>query len=122
MLRSLFVPLLFLCGLVSSAFAEAQEVLITEPFVKVYEKLDPRSMVIKIASQGERIELIYAGPQWYQVKVNGKEGWLERTSGRLVVAGSGMSTGVSMAIIIAILLSTVLVVTLYLRRQHQFVV
>ena len=59
-------------------------VQIKMPFVSVYKKLDPKSKIIKQVTKNTRIELVYEGTSWYQVKVDGKIGWVEKKAGIVV--------------------------------------
>ncbi len=68
-----------------SSFAkEAKFIRIRKSFANVYEKLDPKSTIIDVASKGEHLELVNEGTSWIQVKVNNKIGWVEKRAGVLV--------------------------------------
>jgi hypothetical protein len=53
-------------------------------YANVYKQLDPKSEIIKQAKKGERLEMVYDGTSWYQVKVGKTIGWIERRSGDIV--------------------------------------
>jgi hypothetical protein len=100
-----------------SVTAAEQSVQITEPFVNVYERLDPKSTVIKLAKRGDRFDLIYAGPLWFQVKVQDQIGWIERKAGR-VVEGKGLfSTIIPIVLICVLVAGTFYVVSSYIKKQ-----
>jgi hypothetical protein len=94
-----------------------QYVQITEPFVNVYERLDPKSNVLETASKGKRFDLIYAGPLWYQVKVRDQIGWVERSAGRVIEGTDVFSTVLSIVLICAVLVGTIYTVALYIKKQ-----
>lgn len=86
---SLAVLLFTIFTLSSPAYSgETRYVRIKKPFVSVYEKLDPKSNIIKQVSKGDHLELVYEGTSWYQVKVDGKNrpvnAWIEKNSGIIV--------------------------------------
>ena len=97
--------------------AAAQYVQITEPFVNVYERLDPKSNVLETAAKGKRFDLIYAGPLWYQVKVHDQIGWVERKAGRVVEGTDVFSMVLSIVLICAVLAGTIYTVSLYIKKQ-----
>ena len=119
---SLVVFFFTVVALSSVTFAgETQQyVQIKKPFVSVYEKLDPKSNIIKQASKSERLELVYEGTSWYQVRVNGKIGWLERSAG-IVVDNPGktiLSVPVGTFLFFILLLASTIGVTLvFIYRQ-----
>lgn len=96
----------------------AQYVQITEPFVNVYEKLDPKSSVIKTAAKGERFDLVFAGDKWYKVKVKGQEGWVELKAGRVVEGASVVSIIVTVVLLLALVGGTAYVVISYIKKQQ----
>jgi hypothetical protein len=101
----------------SAEAAARQYVQITEPFVNVYERLDPKSSVILTAPKGKRFDLIYAGPLWYQVKVQDQIGWIERKAGRVVEGRNILSTVLSITLLIALLAGTLYFVFSYIKKQ-----
>jgi len=71
----------------ASVFAnddEIQYVEVKKPFQNVYTKLDPKSDIIRQTKKGEYLELLRRGDSWYEVKVDGKVGFLEVRAGRVV--------------------------------------
>jgi hypothetical protein len=102
-----------------SASASAQHVLITEPFVNVYERLDPKSNVLVMAKKGDRFELLYAGPLWYQVNVKNQIGWIERKAGRIVQGKNLLPVILSIAVIFALLAATVYLVASHIKKQKS---
>jgi len=97
--------------------AAAQYVKITEPFVNIYERLDPKSNVLKMAKNGDRLELDFAGDKWYKVKIHDQTGWVERTAGKVVEGNSIVSTVVSFLLVLLIGGGTIYVVTMYIKKQ-----
>ena len=97
--------------------AAAQYVKITDPFVNVYEKLDPKSNVLKMVKKGDRLDLLYPGPIWYQVKVGDNIGWVERKAGTVVEGTSVLSTVIPIALIIVLLSGTIYGVAAYIKKQ-----
>jgi hypothetical protein len=97
----------------------AQYVQITEPFVNVYERLDPKSNVVKTAAKGERFELIFAGDKWYNVKVKSQMGWVERKAGRIIEGRSVVPMLLTIALIVALVGGTLYVVITYINKQKS---
>jgi hypothetical protein len=97
--------------------AATQYVKITDPFVNVYEKLDPKSNVLKMVKKGDRLDLLYPGPIWYQVKVGDNIGWVERKAGTVVEGTSVLSTVLPIALIIVLLSGTIFGVSAYIKKQ-----
>jgi hypothetical protein len=97
--------------------AATQYVKISDPFVNVYEKLDPKSNVLKMVKRGDRLELIYPGPIWYQVKVGDNIGWVERKAGSVVEGTSVLSTVLPIALIIIMLSGSIYGVAAYIKKQ-----
>ncbi|MBN2187868.1 MAG: hypothetical protein JW699_00330 [Chitinispirillaceae bacterium] len=100
-----------------SASASAQYVLITDPFVNVYERLDPKSNVLVMAKKGDRFNLLYAGPLWYQVNVKNQIGWIERKAGRVVEGKNALSLIISIAVVLALTAGTVYIVASHIKKQ-----
>ncbi len=94
-----------------------QYVQISDPFVNVYEKLDPKSSVLKMVKKGDRLELIYPGPIWYQVKVGDNIGWVERKAGSVVEGNGIFSTVLSIALILVALAAMVYGVSVFIKKQ-----
>jgi len=64
---------------------------VKKPFQNVYAKLDPKSDIIRQVRKGEYLELLRVGESgsWYEVKVDGKIGFLEAKAGKIVNKKSG---------------------------------
>ena len=62
----------------------AKYVEITKPFATVYERLDPTSNIVVQAQLNDHFELNFEGTSWYNINVNGKEGWVEKNAGKVV--------------------------------------
>jgi agmatine/peptidylarginine deiminase len=102
---------------VTSNAASQQYVQITESFINVYERLDPKSPVIVMAKKGDRFDLIYAGPIWYQVKVKDQIGWIERKAGRVIEGNNVFSTILSIVVVCALLAGTLYFVLRVIKKQ-----
>jgi len=102
----------------SIAAATPQYVQITESFTNVYERLDPKSPVIIMAKRGDRFDLIYAGPLWYQVKVKDQIGWIERKAGRVIEGKNVFSTILSIVLVCALLAGTFIIVSRVINKQQ----
>ena len=76
-------------GFCPSVAEAARYIQISEPFVNVYEVLDPRSDVLKMIKKGDRLEVVSVGTLWYEVKIGDKTGWVERRAGRLTEGKGG---------------------------------
>lgn len=59
-------------------------VQIRRPFANIYEYLDPQSRILEQAKKNSYYELVYEGTSWYQIKVGGKVGWIEKRAGAVV--------------------------------------
>jgi hypothetical protein len=59
-------------------------VVVTAQTAGIFEELDPKAPVIKYARQGERFPLVHEGTGWYRIKVQEKEGWLEKRKGKIL--------------------------------------
>lgn len=103
-MRMFTTSLLFLASIVffsSNCIAQTKQyVAVSKPFVNVYQKLDPTSMVVGQAHKGDHLELIATGDSWYKVKMGTSEGWLEKRAGDVVNNPGNSST----IIIIVVLL------------------
>jgi hypothetical protein len=115
---SMVAMVLVFCFSPYDVSAAGQYVQITEPFVNVYEYLDPKSTVLKMAKKGDRLELIYAGPSWYSVKVGPKNGWVERTAGKIIDRPSLFTPIVSIVLILIVLAGTIYGVAYYIKKQR----
>ncbi len=108
---------LFLLVTYSPSYAGAAKyVEIKEPFVNVYEFLDPKSNVITQAKRGDHFELIYEGKSWYQVKVKDKVGWLDKQAGIVVNNPQYLPLGTFFVFLI-LLLGTLVGVSMYIYKQ-----
>jgi hypothetical protein len=116
-LSSMAAMFLAVCFSPFNASAASEFVQISEPFVNIYEYLDPKSTVIKMAKKGDRLELIYAGPSWYNVKVGNKTGWVERKAGILTNKPSVFMPVLSILLIIAVLGVTIFGIVYYIKNQ-----
>jgi hypothetical protein len=77
---------LLILGVVAIAvYAGATKyVKVRVPFANIYEYLDPQSTILRQVSQNKYFELVYEGTSWYQVKVENKVGWLEKSAGTII--------------------------------------
>jgi hypothetical protein len=103
----------------TKALGAQQFVEISEPFVNVYEFLDPKSTVLSMVKKNDRLELIYAGTTWYQVKIGAKQGWVERKAGHVVDGPSLLSPIISIIMIVLVLAGTIYGVSYYLKKQKS---
>jgi len=85
----------------------------------VYEFLDPKSTVLSMVKKNDRLELIYAGTTWYQVKIGAKQGWVERKAGHVVDGPSLLSPIISIIMIVLVLAGTIYGVSYYLKKQKS---
>lgn len=99
----------------------SQYVQISEPFVNVYEYLDPKSSVVKMVKKGDRLELIYAGTSWYNVKVGSKGGWVERKAGSIIDQPDMVGPIVSIVLIILAVAGVAYGVFYYIQKQKTAV-
>ena len=107
----------FLLVSFSSSFAAAAKyVEIKNPFVNVYEFLDPKSNVLTQAKKGDHFELVYEGKAWYQIKIKDKVGWLEKKAGVVVNNPQYLPIGTFFAFVI-LLLGTLVAVSMYIYKQ-----
>lgn len=83
--------------------SSGQFVKITTSLANVYEFLDPKSKIIRIAKEGERFEMVFEGTSWYQIKVQDKVGWLEKSAGMVVTSTRSSNAGTWIAIIILLI-------------------
>jgi hypothetical protein len=116
-LSSMVALFLVVCFSPFKAAASSQYVQISEPFVNVYEYLDPKSTVIKMVKKGDQLELSYAGTSWYNVKIGVKSGWVERKAGRLIDRPGIFSPIMSVVLIVIVLAGTIFGVSYYIKKQ-----
>ena len=95
----------------------SQYVQISEPFVNVYQFLDPKSTVIKMVKKGDRLELIFAGTSWYNVKVGSESGWVERKAGYVVERADVTTPVVSIILIVLVLAGTIYGASYYIKKN-----
>lgn len=75
---------LFILVSIMKSYSAGQYIVIKQPYVSIYEYLDPKSEILVQAKKNDSYELIYAGTAWYQVKVKDKVGWIEKSAGSIV--------------------------------------
>jgi hypothetical protein len=114
---SMVAMFLVMCFSPSPSQAAGEYVQITEPFVNIYQFLDPKSKVVKMAKKGDRLELIYAGTSWYNVKIGNETGWVERKAGTLQEKPDIVSPIMSIVLIVIALAGTIYGVTYYVKKQ-----
>ncbi len=78
------ILLIFFIVIISVQAGATKYVRVEIPFANIYEYLEPQSPIITQASQNKLFELVYEGTSWYQVKVDNKVGWLEKSSGSII--------------------------------------
>jgi hypothetical protein len=98
--------------------AAPRYVEINDPFVNIYEFLDPKSNVIVQAKKGDHFELVYEGKAWYQVKIKDKVGWLDKRSGVVVNNPQYLPVG-TFLIFVVLLLGTLVGVSMYIYKQKS---
>jgi hypothetical protein len=112
-------------GVFFAAFAEdatdmgePQYVEVKKAFPNVYAKLDPKSEIIRQVKKGEYLELLRKGVNgvWYEVKVDGRVGYLEATAGK-VVNRKGAPV-ITLLLYIFLLLACAGGVALYIKKQQ----
>jgi hypothetical protein len=91
-------------------------VRVDKSLANVYEFLDPKSNIIRVAKEGDRFEMVFEGTSWYQIKVQDKVGWLEKKSGSVVSSQSG-SNAVTWIAITILFLGTLGGVYYYIYKQ-----
>jgi hypothetical protein len=97
--------------------AATQYVKISEPFVNVYEQLDPKSNVLKMVKKGDRLELDFAGDKWYKVRVGDQIGWVERKAGHVVEGTDVFSIVLSAVLVCMLVAGTIFVVASFIKKQ-----
>jgi hypothetical protein len=101
----------------STVTAGGQYVVVTASFANVYENLEPKSKILVQAKKGDQLELVYPGTSWYQVKVGGTVGWLERQAGDVVSNPSRIPLA-TLAVFVIVLAGTLGGVYYFIRRQR----
>jgi hypothetical protein len=118
-----FFGMLLTLALANSLYAApAKFVKITVPFAKVYQYLDPTSMVVKQAKQGEYYRFVSEGTSWYQIKVDENVvGWLEKTQGELVTREENSIGQIPISLIVIMIIGfivTIGAVGYFISRQQ----
>lgn len=90
---------------------------VTEPFANVYERLDPKSPLIRQAKKGEFLELVYNGESWHKVKIDGKIGWVEKKAGDIV--NDNNTTPVGAIIFLLIIVAGAIVVVFLVSQKNR---
>ncbi|HEX7511142.1 MAG TPA: hypothetical protein VF335_07580 [Chitinivibrionales bacterium] len=103
---------------VHPTLAGGKFVRVDNPLAKVYEYLDPKSKVLRVAKKGDHFPLVFEGTLWYQIKVQDKVGWLDRKDGS-VVNDSATSDAGTFIVIAILLLGTIGGVSLYIYKQKS---
>jgi hypothetical protein len=91
-------------------------VQISNSLVNIYEFLDPKSNIIRVAKKGDHFELVFEGTSWYQVKVSDKVGWLDKKYG-VVVDNPNPSYLGTFIIFTILLVGTLAGVSYYIYKQ-----
>jgi hypothetical protein len=99
-----------------SRAAAPKYVEIKNPFVNVYEFLDPKSNVITQAKRGDHFELVYEGKAWFQIKIKDKVGWLDKQAGVVVNNPQYLPLG-TFLVFVVLLLGTLVGVSMYIYKQ-----
>jgi hypothetical protein len=94
----------------------SQFVKVENSLANIYEFLDPKSNIIRVAKKGDYFEMVFEGTSWYQIKVQDKVGWLEKKCGT-VVDNPHTSNAVTYIIITILLLGTLGGVYYYIYKQ-----
>jgi hypothetical protein len=101
-----------------AAGGDIQYVEVKKHLSNVYVKHeDPKSDIIKQVRKGEYIELLRKGESWYEVKVDGKVGYLEARNGKVVNRKSARV--VTLLLFILVLLCCAMAVVLYVMKQRN---
>jgi hypothetical protein len=101
---SMGVCTFLLLTLVMPLYAEGgRYVKVDKSLANVYEFLDPKSNIIRVAKEGDRFEMVFEGTSWYQIKVQDKVGWLEKKSGTVVSGTSSSSAAIWISVTILFL-------------------
>ncbi len=93
-------------------------VKIENPLVNIYEFLDPKSNIIRVAKKGDHFPLVFEGTLWYQIKVQDKVGWLDRQAG-IVVNDPTTSEAGTFIIVTILLLGTIGGAFYYIYKQKE---
>jgi len=94
---------------------DPEYVMVKKPSV-VRSQLDPKSDIIRLVKKGEYLELLSKGDSWFMVKVDGKKGFLEAKTGKVVTRPGGKL--ITLMLYIVILLGCAGGVVLYIKKQQ----
>jgi hypothetical protein len=94
---------------------DPQYVMVKKPSV-VYTRLDPKSEVIRMVKKGDYLELLSKGDLWFKVKVDGRVGYLETKTGKVVNRPGGKL--ITLLLYVVILLGGAGGVVLYIKKQQ----
>ena len=115
-----FVFSVGVCAFLLLTFAQplqaGQFVKVKSSLANIYEFLDPKSNIIRVAKEGDRFEMVFEGTSWYQIKVQDKVGWLEKNAGT-VVNGSSSSNAGTWIVILILFFGTLGGVFYYINKQ-----
>ncbi len=116
-----FVFSVCVCAFAVMAFVQPLQaggkfVKIENPLANIYEFLDPKSNIIRVAKKGDYFEMVFEGTSWYQIKVQDKVGWLEKKAGTVVDDPKTSNTGVFIVISI-LLIGTLIGAYYYINKQ-----
>ena len=106
----------------ATAAKQSQFVEITSGFVNVFETLDPKSPILGQAKRGEFYPLLSDGTGWYEIQINDKQGWIEKSSGKIsakpttVFGVMNLSTFITLVVLIVVLIGGM--VFLKMRQQQ----
>jgi len=116
-----FVFSMGVCAFIFLAFVQplhaGQFVRVESSLANIYEFLDPKSNIIRVAKEGDRFEMIFEGTSWYQIKVQDKVGWLEKKSGSVVSDGGASSNAGTWIAITILFLGMLGGVYYYINKQ-----
>jgi hypothetical protein len=102
---------------VHSTHASATKFIkVDSPLANIYEFLDPKSNIIRVAKRGDHFPLVFEGTLWYQIKVQDKVGWLDRHAGTVVNDATTSDAGTFIMVTI-LLLGTLGGVSFYIYKQ-----
>ncbi len=99
----------------ADAVGDPQYVMVKKTSV-VYTQLDPKSDIVRLVKKGEYLELLSKGDLWFKVKVDGRVGYLETKTGKVVTRPGGKL--ITLMLYIVILLGCAGGVVLYVKKQQ----
>jgi len=117
----LALTVIFTSVLCPAAFAaneseEVRYVRARRELQNVYERLDPRSDIIRQTRRGEYFELISAGESWFRIRIDGREGFLEAKNGKIVA--SQRAAYLTNLLVLIVLLGSGVGIFIYVKKQH----